>query len=218
MASGTRSKADSDIKQKIAEFRDIAAVLYMDEVEQREYVRARLEALEREAKERDREEKEQASAPADIASAANRYLTARKDIKGKASDKPEDKLTDKPTSSRQPTPTNQPTSPAKPQHHKALIQRPVLHNSYNRQSHPPRHSQTNNHHRDWNARVTTDLINSSRPHITLSAMTELPEPSAPSQSSQLDEEEEDYYVISALSPTGTTSPHLISLWGRDLSG
>ncbi|KAK0056134.1 UBX domain-containing protein 1-A, partial [Biomphalaria pfeifferi] len=47
VANGTRSKADSDRKQKIDEVKYIWAYLYNDDAERREYVRERLEAFDR---------------------------------------------------------------------------------------------------------------------------------------------------------------------------
>ncbi|XP_055894056.1 zinc finger CCCH domain-containing protein 18-like [Biomphalaria glabrata] len=279
MASGTRSKADSDMKQKIAELRELAAVMYDDEAKQKEYVRAEFEkereesrkekereheiamerekreaevavaiaiAKEKEITEREREkqitereritaEKENGTAsqassgsrpasPASqqraasrytsrIASAADRYATARKDVKDtksktSASDKPEDQ----PTSSNKHAPSSQPAPFAKPQHQKAPIQRPATPTSYDRRSHPPRHGQTNNHHRDRNSTSDHRPNRQQQAPRTVSAMTELPEPSLHNQPSPLDEEEEDYYVISALTvapePTacGLTQP------------
>ncbi|XP_055898604.1 uncharacterized protein LOC129928397 [Biomphalaria glabrata] len=291
MASGTRSKADSDMKQKIAELRELAAVIYDDEAKQKEYVRAELEkekkreheiAMEREKREAEREDyaalkqallvqfeltaeayqkkfrtsrlerretygnlcdrldkylkrwhtlselpetldglmslilaeqlleclpnevkifvrEQQAATPADIASAADRYATARKhikDIKSKtsASDKPEDQ----PTSSNKHAPSSQPSPCTKPHHQKAPIQRPATPTSYDRRSHPPRHGQTNNHHRDRNSTSDHRPNRQQQAPRTVSAMTELPEPSLHNQPSPLVEEEEDYYVISAL--------------------
>ncbi|XP_055899119.1 uncharacterized protein LOC129928519 [Biomphalaria glabrata] len=154
---------------------------------------------------------QQAATPADIASAADRYATARKDVKDiksktSASDKPEDQ----PTSSNKHAHSSQPSPFAKPQHQKAPIQRPATPTSYERRSHPPRHGQTNNHHRDRNSTSDHRPNRQHQAPRTVSAMTELPEPSL--QPSPLDEEEEDYYVISALTvapePTacGLTQP------------
>ncbi|XP_055897697.1 uncharacterized protein LOC129928244 [Biomphalaria glabrata] len=55
MASGTRSKADSDMKQIIAELRELAAVMYDDEAEQKEFVRAQIDKeMEERRKEKER--------------------------------------------------------------------------------------------------------------------------------------------------------------------
>ncbi|XP_055870770.1 uncharacterized protein LOC129923508 [Biomphalaria glabrata] len=156
---------------------------------------------------------QQAATPADIASAADRYATARKDVKDiksktSASDKPEDQ----PTSSNKHAPSSQPSPFTKPHHQKAPIQRPATPTSYDRRSHPPRHGQTNNHHRDRNSTSDHRPNRQHQAPRTVSAMTELPEPSLHNQPSPLDEEEEDYYVISALTvapePTacGLTQP------------
>ncbi|XP_055889335.1 uncharacterized protein LOC129926885 [Biomphalaria glabrata] len=156
---------------------------------------------------------QQAATPADIASAADRYATARKDVKDiksktSASDKPEDQS----TSSNKHAPSSQPSPFAKPHHQKAPIQRPATPTSYDRRSHPPRHGQTNNHHRDRNSTSDHRPNRQHQAPRTVSAVTELPEPSLHNQPSPLDEEEEDYYVISALTvapePTacGLTQP------------
>uniref|UniRef100_A0A2C9LUS4 Uncharacterized protein n=1 Tax=Biomphalaria glabrata TaxID=6526 RepID=A0A2C9LUS4_BIOGL len=58
MASGTRSKADSDMRQKLAELKDFAATIFDDEAERKEYVRAQFEAFRRQEDEKEEKRKE----------------------------------------------------------------------------------------------------------------------------------------------------------------
>ncbi|KAK6986450.1 UBX domain-containing protein 1-A, partial [Biomphalaria glabrata] len=59
MANDTRSEEDSDREQKIDDFKYIAAFLYDDDAERREYVRAQVEALKRKEEKRREDEKEE---------------------------------------------------------------------------------------------------------------------------------------------------------------
>ncbi|KAK0065755.1 hypothetical protein Bpfe_004552 [Biomphalaria pfeifferi] len=80
---------------------------------------------------------QQATAPADIASAADRYLNARKDLKGKAT--ATDQQTDQPTS---PAQSNLP--PKTSQHN----QGPGRQSAPNKHNHLSRYNQANNSQRD----------------------------------------------------------------------
>ncbi|KAK0059950.1 hypothetical protein Bpfe_010478 [Biomphalaria pfeifferi] len=98
--------------------------------------------------------------PADIASAADRYLNARKDLKGKATTT--DQQTDQPTS---PAQSNLP--PKTPQHNQAPGRQSAPHNHNNRPNHQSRYNQASTLSLTHvMARVTEDPlhIGSSRPH------------------------------------------------------
>uniref|UniRef100_A0A2C9LW40 Uncharacterized protein n=1 Tax=Biomphalaria glabrata TaxID=6526 RepID=A0A2C9LW40_BIOGL len=143
---------------------------------------------------------QQATAPADIASAADRYLNARKDLKGKAT--ATDQQTDQQTS---PAPSNLP--PNTPQHNQAPGRQSAPNNHNNRPNHQSRYNQANYSQRDprHGARDSrpTPQRQQQAPR-TLSTVTPGYQPSAIEPS---DQPEEDTYIVSTMAvvpqPTAT---------------
>ncbi|XP_055891103.1 uncharacterized protein LOC129927237 [Biomphalaria glabrata] len=134
---------------------------------------------------------QQATAPADIASAADRYLNARKDLKGKAT--ATDQQTDQPTS-----PAQSNLAPKTPQHNQAPGRQSAPHNYNNRPNHQSRYNQSNYSQRDLRHSTRDSRPTPQRQQQaprTLSTVTPVSQPSAIDPS---DQPEEDTYFVSTM--------------------
>ncbi|XP_055882149.1 uncharacterized protein LOC129925752 [Biomphalaria glabrata] len=134
---------------------------------------------------------QQATAPADIASAADRYLNARKDLKGKAT--ATDQQTDQPTS-----PAQSNLAPKTPQHNLAPGRQSAPHSHNNRPNHQSRYNQTNYSQRDSRHSARDSRPTPQRQQQaprTLSTVTPVSQPSAIDPS---DQPEEDTYFVSTM--------------------
>ncbi|KAK0056113.1 zinc finger protein [Biomphalaria pfeifferi] len=117
---------------------------------------------------------QQATAPADIASAADRYLNARKDLKGKAT--ATDQQTDQPTS-----PAQSNLAPKTPQQSLAPGWQSAPNNHNNRPNHQSRYNQANYSKRDSRHGARDSRPTPQRQQQAtriLSMVTPVPQPSA----------------------------------------
>ncbi|KAK0070349.1 zinc finger protein [Biomphalaria pfeifferi] len=128
---------------------------------------------------------QQASAPANIASAADRYLNARKDLKGKTT--ATDQQTDQPTS-----PAQSNLTPKTPEHNQAPGQQSAPPNHQSHHNHV-NYSQHDSHHSTCDSRHTSQR--QQQAPGTLSMVTPVPQPSAIDPS---DQPEDDTYVVSTM--------------------